>query len=137
MSGILGVAVWVVAAALEPMPVSLRWTCLVCGTLALLVSSFVVWRKVYHEARPYEKETFEFAERVFKQLSEDAKGLLEQMAIRKLTIHPVEAQIAGLSGTDFLVTEGERLESQKCRLHPEYVKIVARLVKEWRQDKGK
>jgi hypothetical protein len=45
MAGILGIALWAFAAVLEPMPVSLRWSFLVCGSIALVVASFQAWKK--------------------------------------------------------------------------------------------
>ena len=46
MSGIVGVAAWAIG-ALAPMPLSVRWIFLACGTIALLVANFLVWRTAY------------------------------------------------------------------------------------------
>ena len=43
-SGILGVVAWAVGGVYEPMPVSLRYTFLACGTIAILMAAFGVWR---------------------------------------------------------------------------------------------
>ena len=45
MAGILAIAVWVVGAVIEPMPVSLRWSLLICGVVALVVAGFLAWRE--------------------------------------------------------------------------------------------
>lgn len=47
MCGIFSVTVWAIAAFLAPLPLSLRWTFLVCGAIALLVACFQVWRTEY------------------------------------------------------------------------------------------
>ena len=44
MAGGCGVAAWAIGAALEPMPVSLRWMFLALGTIAMIVAGFLVWR---------------------------------------------------------------------------------------------
>jgi hypothetical protein len=51
MSGIISVVLWALAAALEPMPVSMRWSFLVAGVIALLVACFQVWREAHQGER--------------------------------------------------------------------------------------
>jgi hypothetical protein len=50
MTGIVGLGLWLVGAILEPMPVSLRWSFLICGTIALFIACFVAWRTKHQEA---------------------------------------------------------------------------------------
>jgi hypothetical protein len=37
--------VWITGINIEPMPVPMRWFIAICGTLAMLVSYFVIWRE--------------------------------------------------------------------------------------------
>jgi len=132
MGGILGVCIWALGAIVEPIPLSLRWTFLACGIIALLASCFFAWRDMYREARPYEEETYQHAKAIFAKLSEEAKGALEQLVIRKGVIPNTGAISLELRGTDFVLQDMGDSNLGVCRLNPEYLKIVARLVKEWR-----
>jgi hypothetical protein len=47
MSGVFALIAWIVTAAVEPMPVSMRWLLLILGAIAVLVGGYVVWREEY------------------------------------------------------------------------------------------
>jgi hypothetical protein len=49
MAGGIGVAVWAVGAALEPLPLSIRWTFLVGGAISLLFAAYIAWLEEHRE----------------------------------------------------------------------------------------
>lgn len=50
MSGTIGVMAWIIGAALEPMPMPMRWSCVLFGTLAIVLGCFMAWRQRYKES---------------------------------------------------------------------------------------
>jgi len=71
LSGIVGVVTGAIGVVYEPMPVSLRWTVLACGSIAILMSAFSVWRDEYKRRSEIESEykSDELSRATFRQIA--------------------------------------------------------------------
>jgi hypothetical protein len=71
MSGIVGVVTGAIGAVYKPMPVSLRWTVLACGSIAILMAAFSVWRDEYKRRSEIESEykSDELSRATFRQIA--------------------------------------------------------------------
>ena len=82
MCGIFGL-LWTIAAIQYPQ-VS-PW---IFGVLCVLSHSSLpasrIWRRSFHEARPYKHETYEHAKAVVNALPDEAKAFLKTVVIKKL-----------------------------------------------------
>jgi hypothetical protein len=127
MGGIIGVGTWAVGAALEPVPVSVRWSFLIGGILGLFAAVFRAWRNKHREARPYDKETYKHFKGLFDALPENDKAVLERLLIERRCSSNPHLESAGFACIDPIQgANAPRL------LNPEFEKLAARLVKEWR-----
>ena len=81
MSGILGVIAWALGAALEPMPVSLRWTFLGFGSVALVVGGFLVWRDEYRKRLALEQHPAEALGGTVDEAKKRRAELREQLGV--------------------------------------------------------
>jgi hypothetical protein len=56
LSAILGGVAWAIGAAYDTMPVSLHWTFLACGPIAILMAAFSVWCDEYKRRSEIESD---------------------------------------------------------------------------------
>lgn len=93
--------------------------------IAFVVSIFRVWRRAFHEARPYEVETFKHAEGIFIALSERQRKFLKDLSIVK--------SLQGFDGV-WELADGPFVERHNTTgqllISEDYKLIIPRLIKD-------